>query len=131
MHLFLNEDERNQKKNSHNNWKLIKRVKENIKQSYKHKKIKLPSINSGNYLKVISPILTLQNSEQQQELFEEENQEEQVEQSIENIGGIPEQQVETQLETQENNEQAVDDREQVQLLSENTVDPVLEHQDND
>ena len=54
-------------------------------------------------------------------MFKEENQEEQVEQSIENTGGIPEQQVETQLETQENNEETVIDAEL----------PVPEHQDDD
>ena len=62
---------------------------------------------------------------------EEENQEEQVEQLIKNTGVIAEQQVEPQLETQENNEEAVDDGEEVQLQSENTVDPVPEQQDED
>ena len=127
LHLFLNEDERNQKKNSHDDWKLVKRVKEKIKEIYERKNMTVPSINSGNYLKVISPILTLQNSEEEQELFKEENQEEQVDQPIENTGVIAEQQVETQLETQENNEEAVDDGEQVQPLSEDTVNHIPEY----
>ena len=128
LHLFIKDNEKTEKNNSHDDWKLVKNIKENIEQIYKWKNTTVPSINSDNYLKVISPILKLRNSEEEQELFvEEENQEEQVEQPIENTGVIVEQQVETQLETEENNEEEVDDEDQVQLPSEDAVDPVLEH----
>ena len=75
LHLFIKDKEKTEKNNTHDDWKLVKNIKENIKQIYKWKNTTVPSINSDNYLNIISLILNLQNSEQQQGLFKQENHE--------------------------------------------------------